>query len=110
MLVKRGVEPFKGHWALLGGYVDWNETVEEAVKREVAEEANVKVISLQHVGIHSNPQRHPKQCVNLSYIVDIAGDPVAGDDAEEIRFFPIKSLPSDLAFDHEEIIKDSLTG
>lgn len=107
LLIKRGAEPFKGFWALPGGYVDWDETVEDAVRREVAEETGLMVTSLELIGVFSKPERHPKQCIDVAFAVETMGEPKAGDDAVEIGWFGIKNLPP-LAFDHEKIIRDFL--
>ncbi len=106
LLIKRGIEPYKDFWALPGGHVDFNETVEEAVKRETEEETNLKVVSLKLLGVYSNPKRHPNQSVAVSYIAETTGEPRASDDAKECRFFPLDELPKDLAFDHKKIIED----
>lgn len=98
LLIKRGAEPFKDFWALPGGYVDWDETVEEAVAREVSEE----------IGVYSKPSRHPHQAIDLAYSVSITGEPKAGDDAVELLWAPLDDLP-ELAFDHTQIIDDYKT-
>jgi len=108
LLIKRGVEPFKDFWALCGGYLDWNETVEDAVKREVKEELNLKVTKSKFIGVFSDPKRHPKQCVNIAFKVEVEGDPKSGDDAKEFKWFEIDELP-ELAFDHKKIINKILT-
>jgi len=108
LLIKRGVTPYKDRWALPGGHVDFDETVEEAVRREVREETNLTVTSAKLLGVYSSPKRHPKQAVAVSYIVDAKGDAKAGDDAENLDFFPLDDLPENLAFDHKEIIGDYL--
>jgi len=107
LLIKRGVEPFKGYWALPGGHTDWDETVEDSVKREVKEEIGVEVASLKQIGLYSDPKRHPKQSINISYEVEIKGEPKAGDDAKECTWFELNDLP-ELAFDHKKIIEDYL--
>jgi 8-oxo-dGTP diphosphatase len=109
LLIKRNAEPFKGFWALPGGYVDWNETIEDAAKREVFEETNFKVKSLALVGIFSNPERHPKQCIDIAYLVETEGEVRVGDDAIEFRWESIDNLPK-LAFDHKKIIEHYLEG
>jgi 8-oxo-dGTP diphosphatase len=106
LLIKRGREPFKDFWALPGGYVDWDETVEDAVRREVKEEIGVTVTSLELIGVYSRPDRHPEQAVAVAYRVEIEGEVQAGDDAVEFRWFPLDALP-ELAFDHAEIIGDA---
>lgn len=107
LLIKRGMDPFKGYWALPGGYVDWDETVEEGVKREVLEETGLSVKSLKFVGLYSNPDRHSKQCITIAYVVDVQGNIKVGDDAVDFKWQAIESMP-ELAFDHGQIIKDFL--
>lgn len=108
LLIKRGVEPFQGFWALPGGHVDLDETIEDTVKRETKEELGVDVVSLQQIGIYSDPKRHPKQAINIAYEVQIQGDIKPGDDAQECKWFDLKELP-ELAFDHKQIIEDYLS-
>jgi 8-oxo-dGTP diphosphatase len=105
LLIKRGVEPFKDYWALPGGHVDWDETLEETVKREVKEELDVNVTNLKQIGIYSDPSRHPKQAINVAYAVAIEGEIKPGDDAKEFKWFDLNKLPK-LAFDHKQIIED----
>ena len=109
LLIKRGSEPFKGFWALPGGYVGWDETIADAVRREVQEELGVRAISVKELGIYSDPKRHPKQCINIPHVVDIEGEPRAGDDAMEFKYFPLNATPELLAFDHKKLIQDYLT-
>lgn len=106
LLIRRGVQPFKGFWALPGGHVDWNETVEQAVIREIREEVKVVIEKLTLLGVYSSPERHPEQSVAISYVALIKGFPSAGSDAEAVRFFPLDKLPDQLAFDHHLIISD----
>jgi 8-oxo-dGTP diphosphatase len=103
LLIKRNEEPFKGFWALPGGYVEWNERVEDAVRREVSEEVGLKVKSLDFIGIFSDPKRHPNQCIDVAYLAEAEGDIRPGDDAAECKWESIDSLP-DLAADHKKII------
>lgn len=107
LLIKRGSEPFKGFWALPGGHVDWDETVEDAVRREVQEETGLAVTSLELIGVLSKPERHPKQCVSVAYVAQTTGDVKVGDDAVEFQWADVEELP-ELAFDHEEIIEKYL--
>lgn len=108
LLIKRAIEPYRGFWALPGGHVDWDETVKEAVIREVKEETNLDVKALKLLGVYSKPERHPNQSVAISYITDTQGVAHAGDDAKDVDFFPLDNLPENLAFDHKEIIGDYL--
>ena len=108
VLIKRARDPYKDYWALPGGYVDWNETMEEAVLREVEEETNLKVTSVKFMKIYSSPQRHPEQLIAAAYIVKTSGAIKAGDDAADIKLYHYDDLPSVLAFDHEAMVADYL--
>jgi len=108
LLIKRGVNPFKDYWATPGGYVGWDETVEDAVRREVKEETSLDVIRINLIGVYSSPKRHPKQVINIAYFVKVKGSEKKGDDATELKWFKLRSLPEDMAFDHKQNIMDSL--
>lgn len=108
LLIKRGNDPYEHYWALPGGHVDFDETIENTVKREVKEETGLETVSLKLLGIYSKPSRHPKQSIAVAYIVEIKGEIKAGDDAVEYKLFSFEELPQKLAFDHEEIIADYL--
>lgn len=85
----------------------WNETVEDAVKREVEEEVGCEVVSMSLIGVYSNPARHPKKVVDVAYKVEISGEPSPGDDAMEVQWASLDDLPSTLAFDHKQIIAEA---
>ena len=88
VLIKRGSEPDKGKWGTPGGYIAWNETLEDCVRREVKEETGLKVKDLKFVGVYSDPKRHPKQTINHVYLAWVEnGDINHGDDAEEADWF-----------------------
>ena len=109
MLIRRGNEPFKGGYALPGGFVDIGETVEAACRREVLEEAGVAVGELQLVGVYSDPARDPRgHTVSVAYLARLpdAPNPKAGSDAEGAEW--VKDWRGlDLAFDHAKIIADA---
>ncbi|MCI4433947.1 MAG: NUDIX domain-containing protein [Thermoplasmata archaeon] len=107
LLIKRKNEPYMGYYALPGGFVEYGETVEEAIKREIFEETGLEVKILNILGVYSSPDRDPRgHTISIVYILDkISGHPRAGDDAEDLKFFEIKKIP-DLAFDHNKIIND----
>lgn len=110
VLIKRGVEPSKGKWGTPGGYVDWDETVEEAVAREVKEETKLDVTSTKLVGVYSSPERHPKQVINILYLAEVAeADPAPGDDVDDVKWFLLDSLPDEMAIDHKENIKRAMS-
>lgn len=108
LLVKRKGELFHGYWALPGGHIEYGQSAEETVRREAREETGLKVISQQFINLYTDPNRSPDEGITASYLVTFEGEPVAGDDAGEIRFFDLDKLPLPLAFDHEKLIKDYL--
>lgn len=120
LMVKRGGHPFKGSWALPGGFVNAAESSEEAAVRELKEETNIDVSvgHLEQLKTYSEPNRDPRmRVISTAYLALIpnAGIPVAGDDAAEAHFFAVEDLlnPAEgeeikLAFDHETIIRDGL--
>jgi 8-oxo-dGTP diphosphatase len=106
VLVKRGREPFRGMWALPGGFVEYGEDPERAVLREVEEETGLRGELLGLVGLYGAPGRDPRgHTVSVVYEVHAQGKPQGGDDAAEARAFPIDDLPP-LAFDHARIFAD----
>ena len=94
LLIKRGIEPFKGHWSLPGGFVELEETVQEAGKRELAEETGLDGEPGRILGVHrrNSPLYGYLMIVGVEFLVENE-DAVAGDDAEEARFFPREELP-----------------
>ncbi|HEC96325.1 MAG TPA: NUDIX hydrolase [Euryarchaeota archaeon] len=108
LLVKRGKDPFKGKYALPGGFVEYGERVEDAVIREVFEETNVKVKIKDLLGVYSDPNRDPRgHVISIAFLLEyVSGEPAGGDDAAEASWFDIDNLPP-LAFDHDKIIKDA---
>jgi 8-oxo-dGTP diphosphatase len=107
LLVKRAVEPFKDFWALPGGGIDFDETAEEALQHEVLEETGLKLLSAKFIHIYTDPARDPKQVITLSYYTETEGEPKAGDDAKEYKWFDVNNVPK-LGFDHNQIINDYL--
>ncbi len=109
VLVKRGRDPFKGRWVFPGGFVDYEETVEDAAVREVMEETGLKVSLKAILGVYSNPDRDPRGH-NMSVVFVgrvIEGEPVGGDDAVEAVWREIDTIdPDELAFDHSLILID----
>ena len=112
LLIRRGIEPFKNKWALPGGHIDYGkETLERAATRELREETGISVSEkdLRFFGVYSEPNRDPRRhYITHVYIAkNFNGRLMASDDAREVRFFPLDSLP-ELAFDHKKIIGDYL--
>lgn len=109
LLIKRKNDPFKDKWALPGGYVEYGETVENAVVREIHEETNLSVEIKELLGVYSSPDRDPRgHTVTIAFILNVKnGDVKGGDDAVDAKFFKIQDLP-DLSFDHDKIIEDAV--
>ncbi len=108
LLIQRGVEPNKGSWGLPGGYIGWDESTEETVKREVKEETNLDVSETKLVGVYSSSTRHPKQVINLVYLVKAGGILKYGDDAKDVKWVPLDELPEQMALDHKQSIQDAI--
>lgn len=108
VLVRRAGEPFKGQWALPGGFVEVGETVEEAADREAAEETGLVVEVAQLVGVYSEPERDPRgHNVSVAFLVRVfSGELSAASDAAEVAVLDPDSV--ELAFDHRKIIEDAL--
>lgn len=110
LLIKRLNEPFKDSWALPGGFVDENEDLEQAARRELFEETNIETGKLTQIGAFGTPNRDPRgHMISIAYQSELIENQIikAKDDAKEAKWFSIKDLP-DLAFDHLEIITSIL--
>ena len=111
ILIKRKNDPYKGCWALPGGFVEYGESVETAAMREAKEETNIDVELKELVNVYSEPNRDPRgHTITVAYIAK--GDfneRKADDDAEDIDIFSAEELDEiQLAFDHKKIIDDCL--
>lgn len=110
LLVKRKSDPFKGTWALPGGFVEDDEPLEAGAKRELEEETGLVVEELHQLGAFGAPGRDPRgRTVTIAYWAKLASKMKvkANDDAEDAEWFPVSKLP-ELAFDHREILKEAL--
>lgn len=108
LLIKRKFDPFKGNWAIPGGFVNEGESLEDAVSRELKEETGVEVNYLEQLYTFGAPNRDPrKRIISVAYYALVKPEAFqikADDDAEEVEWFNINNLP-DLAFDHSSILK-----
>jgi 8-oxo-dGTP diphosphatase len=109
LLVNRRKEPFKGKWALPGGFVGIDEELEDAVERELAEETGLVNVKLEQMHTFGQVGRDPRGRQITVAFMGIAKEGVnkikAGDDAAEVRWFDIENLPEDMAFDHNEVVE-----
>jgi len=109
LLIKRKYNPFKGEWAIPGGFVLDNESLEDAVERELQEETGVKINYLEQLYTFGKPDRDPRRrIISVAYFGLVKSSQFeklnAATDAEEAQWFNINELPK-LAFDHQEILK-----
>ena len=106
LLIKRASDPFKGQWALPGGFVDEDESLEDAAARELHEETGLENIPLEQVGAFGDPGRDPRgHTVSIVFAaaLDLRKEAKAADDAEDAAWYPVASPPR-LAFDHKKIL------
>jgi len=117
LLINRGTRPFKGQWALPGGFVDMNEELEDAATRELAEETGLVNVPLQQMHTFGTCGRDPRGrqiSVVFMGIIDALsarkrscsfGNVKGGDDAARAKWFDIDKLPAQMAFDHYKIVQ-----
>jgi 8-oxo-dGTP diphosphatase len=109
LLIRRKNKPFKGQYALPGGFVEVGETTENAARRELQEETGVRGEAMRLIGVYSDPDRDPRHhCISIAYLTLVRDlEPVAGDDAAAAQFVENWQGLS-LAFDHNNILRDAL--
>ena len=108
LLIERKHAPYQGFYALPGGFVEEDETLEEAIARELREETNLVLNNLKQFRAYSRPDRDPRgRTISVIFVshIDAFPDAVAGDDASAVKWFSLNHLPQ-LAFDHGEIVDD----
>jgi 8-oxo-dGTP diphosphatase len=110
LLIRRGRDPYKGKYALPGGIVEYGETVEDCVVREVEEETGLRTAVERLVGVYSDPRRDPRgHFITLLFELRATGGKLAhGDDADSAHFFGLDRLPP-LAFEHALMIDQALS-
>lgn len=108
LLVRRKYAPFKGKYALPGGFVEVGEAVEDACRRELLEEAGLRAGRLQLIGVYSDPSRDPRgHTCTVAFLARVrSAKPNAGDDAAAAEWVESWSKV-DLAFDHAKILADA---
>lgn len=108
LLIKRKEEPAKGEWALPSGFIELNEQPQDAAKRELFEETRINARELKLIDVFEQKSKKYKSVLVLAYIGFTKDQPVAGDDAEEAKFFATKNLPQIPFESHIRAIRKSL--
>jgi 8-oxo-dGTP diphosphatase len=107
LLIRRKQDPFAGMWAIPGGFVDMDEPLEAAARRELREETGVEPDRLEQLHTFGDPGRDPRgRTISVVYLAQVDVNrvkPQAGDDAAEVGWHDLSNLPP-LAFDHDKIL------
>ncbi len=105
VLIERKNPPFG--WAIPGGFVEYGESLEVAAKREAKEETNLDIDNLVQFHTYSEPGRDPRvHTISTVYVTRGRGELKASSDAQSVSVFHANDLPSNIAFDHRNILKD----
>jgi 8-oxo-dGTP diphosphatase len=108
LLIKRALPPFEGQWALPGGFVHIDESLEAGARRELEEETGVRDVYLEQLYTFGKPDRDPRErVITVAYYALIPSNQIelrAASDAEGVSWFGMDELPA-LAFDHADILK-----
>ncbi len=109
LLIQRGIEPYKGKWALPGGFLKSDESAETGALRELKEETGLESAYIEQFHAYSDPTRDPRErVITIAYLALVRLQEVkGGDDAAEARWFSVNEVPQ-LAFDHDVILRDAL--
>jgi 8-oxo-dGTP diphosphatase len=111
LLIQRKNLPYKGYWALPGGFIGIKEPLKRAAARELCEETGVKGVHLEEFAAFGDPDRDPRtRVISIAYLALVPPGrikPRAGDDARAAKWFPVKK-PPELAFDHQLILDRAL--
>lgn len=107
LLIRRERDPFAGTWALPGGFIEMDETLEASARRELQEETGLTTRHLEQIGIFGDPGRDPRgRTISIAYLAEVdpaKAQPAAADDAAEVGWFSLQRPPK-LAFDHTKIL------
>lgn len=109
LLIERKIDPFKGAWAIPGGFVLMDEDIRDGALRELEEETGLSGIPIRQLGTYGEPGRDPRgRVITVAFVALVPSDGLiakGGSDAEDARWFGVDEVPS-LAFDHAQILTD----
>jgi 8-oxo-dGTP diphosphatase len=109
LLIQRKSDPFAGRWAIPGGFIEMNETLEASARRELREETGVETAKLEQFRTYGDPGRDPRgrtiSVVYLTFVNENEVHPEGADDAAAAKWYSLNRLP-ELAFDHAQILAD----
>jgi 8-oxo-dGTP diphosphatase len=112
LLVKRRHWPFERSWAIPGGFIGMDESLEQAARRELEEETGVRHIYLEQLYTFGDPGRDPRtRVISVAYFALIRADQQTlrvSDESTDVGWFPVQLLPGPLAFDHDHILATAL--
>jgi 8-oxo-dGTP diphosphatase len=112
LLVKRKHWPFEGRWAIPGGFIKLDESLEQAARRELEEETGIHDIYLEQLYTFGNPRRDPRaRVISVAYFALVRADMQTlrvSDESTDVRWFPVRRLPGPLAFDHDHVLATAL--
>jgi 8-oxo-dGTP diphosphatase len=110
LLIRRKAQPFAGVWAVPGGFIEIDEPLEAAARRELKEETGIAVERIEQLGAFGDPERDPRgRTISIAYLAQVDWTqvhPHADDDAAEVGWH-LLSHPPPLAFDHEKILESA---
>ncbi len=113
LLVQRKRWPFEGRWAIPGGFIRLDESLEEAARRELEEETGVRDVYLEQLYTFGDVQRDPRhRVISVAYIALVRADAQTirvSDESNDVRWFPVDQAPTPLAFDHDQILAYALS-
>jgi 8-oxo-dGTP diphosphatase len=108
LLVQRSRWPFEGFWAIPGGFINMDESLADAARRELEEETGVRDVYLEQLYTFGDVGRDPRtRVISVAYIALVRADAQkirASDESTDVRWFPVSTLPEQLAFDHDQVL------
>jgi 8-oxo-dGTP diphosphatase len=108
LLVQRRRWPFEGYWAIPGGFINMDESLETAARRELEEETGLRDVYLEQLYTFGDVGRDPRtRVISVAYIALVRADMQqieVSDESTDVRWWPVRNIPAQLAFDHDQIL------